>query len=86
MKYLLLGFVIALICSLNFMPGADQRTKYKMPVGVADVKSTAMGGARTDIGIPEIEISDDRRLWRLGEKITDSPGGKPADFPMGGQN
>lgn len=82
LKDAIIGLIIAMVIAGIY----GNREKYIMAMGVADVKSSAIGTKREESGIPELEIRDDKRVWRTAEKITTGHGSRNIDFPGHGNN
>ena len=82
LKEAIIGLGIALLIAGIY----GSREKYIMAMGVADVKASALGTKREESGIPELDIREDKRIWRMVEKITTGHGSRNFDFPGHGNN
>jgi hypothetical protein len=78
----LIGLAIALVIAGIY----GSREKYIVAVGIDNVKSSALGTKREESGIPELDIRDDKRIWRTAEKITTGHDSRNVDFPGHGNN
>lgn len=79
MKLAIIGILIAL--ALTTMFGGANYPPVPVPVGVSDVRPSALGTKRPEGGIPELRITDSPRLYRIPEKVTDRHGNRYIDFP-----
>ncbi|MBK9203602.1 MAG: hypothetical protein IPL73_14465 [Candidatus Obscuribacter sp.] len=71
----LIAFVLAALIANNPMPPA------KSPLGVGSVNHTVYGTKKPENLYPEIQITDDKRIYHFSEKVTDKHGTNGVDFP-----
>jgi len=71
----LIAFVLAALVANHPTPPA------KAPLGVGTVTHTVYGTKKPESLYPEIQITDDKRIYHFSEKVTDKHGTNGADFP-----